>query len=365
MINSIIARFRGKTPNEMNGEEVLIYRRNRRLRNAAIVLLTLLTLVASGAAWYAMEQRNVARQERDTARANLLSLYATQEVATDPTRSFRLAEAVLRQFGPKPEAVTVIFRTFYQAQTYPFYEQWDHVNALTTGAIAPNGAYAAVASETLLTVYTSDGEILGQQEYPQTIVEVKISPDSELIALLDQQGNVTLGDKYGKFLKSLPYSDIDTLQFSPQNVYLLCRKNNWLSFQIFLYHLQQQISQEIQYEGVPNSQMLYGDVIRFAPDASALLLCSHDEACTLYDLTRKSEYRIAGEDLPIAAAFSEDSRWLLLGTQRGLERYDLTTRKRVNVRDEGYLVNPVTALEYLPGKDAFSCRLYQWTAENR
>lgn len=353
IINSITARFRGKTPNEMNGEEVLIYRRNKRLRNIAIVLLTLLTLIASGTAWYAFEQRNSARQERDIARANLLSLYATQEVSHDPTTSFRLAEAVLRQFGSKPEAVSVIFQTFYQTQTYPFYEQWDQVDTLTTGAIAPSSEYVAVASGTRLTMYASDGAMLSQQEYPHAIVEVKISPDAELIAIRDQQGNITLCDKEGNVLKSLPYSDIDALQFSPQTAYLLCRKNSWPSFQIFVYHLQQQTTQEIQYEGVPNSQMLYGDVVRFAPDDSALLLCLHDEVCTLYDLKRNSEVQIESEDLPIAAAFSENARWLLLATQRGLERYDLTTKERVNSRDEGYLVNPVTTLEYLPGKETF------------
>jgi hypothetical protein len=60
-VNAIAARVRGIDPNEMLGEEIRIFRRNRRLRNAAVAALATLTVAAASGAYIAMEQRNVAR----------------------------------------------------------------------------------------------------------------------------------------------------------------------------------------------------------------------------------------------------------------------------------------------------------------
>jgi hypothetical protein len=57
IINDITARFRGKTPAEMNDEQVLTHRKNIRLRNIAVFLLIMLAIISSAAAVYALYQK--------------------------------------------------------------------------------------------------------------------------------------------------------------------------------------------------------------------------------------------------------------------------------------------------------------------
>nr|VFK55900.1 MAG: TIR domain-containing protein [Candidatus Kentron sp. TUN]VFK61940.1 MAG: TIR domain-containing protein [Candidatus Kentron sp. TUN] len=65
-INGIVARFRGIEPNEMLGEEILQYRRNRRLRNGAVAALAMLTML-SGTFWFLADS---ARKEAEHSLAN-------------------------------------------------------------------------------------------------------------------------------------------------------------------------------------------------------------------------------------------------------------------------------------------------------
>ena len=90
IINSLTAKFRGVTPEEINDEEIRVYRRNKRLRNGAIVILLTLLLISAMTTWwalnrnayaqekqrfaesqqrYAEQQERIAQQERDTANA--------------------------------------------------------------------------------------------------------------------------------------------------------------------------------------------------------------------------------------------------------------------------------------------------------
>ncbi|MFC2146077.1 TIR domain-containing protein [Acidobacteriota bacterium] len=66
IVRNITARLRNITPNEMDGEEVKIYRRNRRVRNSATLLLIILTILASGFAWYAIKKQ----EEAEIAKVN-------------------------------------------------------------------------------------------------------------------------------------------------------------------------------------------------------------------------------------------------------------------------------------------------------
>ena len=90
-INALSARFRGVEPEDLNDEEIRVYRRNIRLRNGAILALLTLTVLAgwktidaSNQAKIAEQQSNLAQIERDTAlvaRAKAQSALDTMLVA--------------------------------------------------------------------------------------------------------------------------------------------------------------------------------------------------------------------------------------------------------------------------------------------
>jgi hypothetical protein len=64
IINRITALFRGKTPTEMNDENAMIYRRNKRIQNVTIGVLIILLITTITLVWYAMVQKNRMDEQR-------------------------------------------------------------------------------------------------------------------------------------------------------------------------------------------------------------------------------------------------------------------------------------------------------------
>lgn len=69
-VNAIIAKFRGKTPGEMNDEQVLTHRRNIRLRNIGIGLVAAFALLATFFGDQARRDRNAAERSAAAALAS-------------------------------------------------------------------------------------------------------------------------------------------------------------------------------------------------------------------------------------------------------------------------------------------------------
>jgi len=63
-INSLTARLKGVNPEDLNDEEIRVYRRNIRLRNGAIGVLLTMLLISMGATWWAISQQKIAERER-------------------------------------------------------------------------------------------------------------------------------------------------------------------------------------------------------------------------------------------------------------------------------------------------------------
>ncbi|MGD2091021.1 MAG: TIR domain-containing protein [Candidatus Aminicenantes bacterium] len=64
IIRNITALFRGIVPDEMDGEEVKIYNKNKRIRIAALSILITLTIAALGSAWYALKKQREAEEQK-------------------------------------------------------------------------------------------------------------------------------------------------------------------------------------------------------------------------------------------------------------------------------------------------------------
>lgn len=58
VVNQIVAKLRDCTPEEMNDQEVLQYRRNVRLKNVGLMTLTLLAIIATAFGWIAYRRGN-------------------------------------------------------------------------------------------------------------------------------------------------------------------------------------------------------------------------------------------------------------------------------------------------------------------
>ncbi|MBK7939300.1 MAG: TIR domain-containing protein [Lewinellaceae bacterium] len=78
-INALAARLRGVNPEDLNDEEIQVFRRNIRLRNGAIGVLLAMLGVSVGAAWWAIKQQGIAAT--NASEANKQRLVAEKQTA--------------------------------------------------------------------------------------------------------------------------------------------------------------------------------------------------------------------------------------------------------------------------------------------
>jgi cell division protein FtsL len=98
IINTITAKFRGLTPEQINDEEIKAYRRNRKLRNGAILILSILLLLSSITTWwamdrteYAIEQAEIARQQKKEATNALIDILIQRAAVYTDSRNYNIA----------------------------------------------------------------------------------------------------------------------------------------------------------------------------------------------------------------------------------------------------------------------------------
>ncbi|NIM18359.1 MAG: TIR domain-containing protein [Candidatus Aminicenantes bacterium] len=148
-INDITARFRGKTPAEMNDEQVLTHRRNIRLRNIAVFLLIMLAIISSALARYAFHQKNRADEESKKANARRLAAEAFLELPRDNMKAIRIAEAAYKMGLPDPPARTfqALSEAGYSFFNEPYYRvSLDHRGEVNSAVFSPDGTRILTAS---------------------------------------------------------------------------------------------------------------------------------------------------------------------------------------------------------------------------
>ena len=81
LVATLAAKLHGRPKNELIGEDVREHRRTMRLARSAVAALTMLTIAALGAAWYAFQQRGEAVRQAQIALVRQLNAQA--ELARD------------------------------------------------------------------------------------------------------------------------------------------------------------------------------------------------------------------------------------------------------------------------------------------
>ncbi len=166
---------------DQNGHAHFRKRRARRFSHGVHVSLTLLTLLALGAtvvamyqARHAVEQRNKAEEQQRISRSNELAAYAMMTLETDPTLSFRLAEAAV-QIKPTVNAKMALASTL----PFTFHNSLEgHTERITDAVFPPDGARVLTASDdgTARLWDASSGETLGVREGHTKSVRSSVVP---------------------------------------------------------------------------------------------------------------------------------------------------------------------------------------------
>ena len=256
-VAEIAAALSGRSKDELIGEDVRQYHRTRRLAWSAISALTVLTLASVVAAWFAIQQRNIAESQRAQAveqshialarqlaaqSGSILTQFPDQLplavlLAVESTRTYATGEGNLALRA----ALSLLPRVAYSYR----YEGSDagRVRAL---AFSADGKHLAVARDdgTLDLLATADGTavaVLAHENNPGAIVElpgggvqwkapglgaevtsVAFSPDGKLLVSGDNDKTARIWDAVsGRELRRLAHDDgVSTVAFHPAGTYV-------------------------------------------------------------------------------------------------------------------------------------------------
>lgn len=159
-INSIAARLRGVPPEELNGEEIRVHRRNIRLRNTGIGILVAALVAATGAGFIAWQQKQTAMAERDRARSSALINASAKLRPSDFTLSLGFA-AEAYALRPR-DAREALLRSFYGSDGdigEPYQQRLPHRSAVTAATFSADGELIGTgSSDGFIGLWSVDGK---------------------------------------------------------------------------------------------------------------------------------------------------------------------------------------------------------------
>ncbi|HSZ30685.1 MAG TPA: WD40 repeat domain-containing protein, partial [Pseudonocardiaceae bacterium] len=171
-------------------------RRATRLRRAALVVLSVLALLVSGAAALAFQQRATAQSERDTAIFNQITAQADRLRSTDVSLAAQLDLTAYRMQPKNPDLYTALLTTGNTALSTPLTGHTDWVNSV---AFSPDGHTLASGSsdQTVRLWNVTDPAHPTPLSQPLTghtnaVRAVAFTPDGRILASGSSDGTVRL-----------------------------------------------------------------------------------------------------------------------------------------------------------------------------
>jgi hypothetical protein len=220
IINRIKAHFQGKTPAEMNDENVLIDRRNKRIKNLTIGILTGLFILSIITTWIAIVQKNRADEQYRKAVCNRLASESGLILPTDNVKAIRIAEAAYKISKPSPPAVVVraLSATAYSTRERPFYTaSLNHEGEIQTAVFSPDGSKILTASddETVKLWDLTGKRLADVKEHKDYVTSAVFSPDSSKILAVSDDKTAKLWDLQGHT------GELNSAVFSPDGKWIL------------------------------------------------------------------------------------------------------------------------------------------------
>jgi WD40 repeat protein len=330
----LAAQLHGKEPKDLASEELFAHRKVIMIRNAAIALLTLLFIAASGAAWLAnknaneaTKQKNIAINERNIAQANYLISEAQNLVEDDPTLALRLEEQAMK-LQANPSFVAVANKTYRENFFYKIIGDrrigfnhatftnnaksivtsgsdgimlWDlagkpvkqitnNLAALTLEAASPDGKYIFVTS--------------GKQVNDTTTVDLKnlinvsdiLKNHPDYVRMLDMNGS-TVQEFKGHT------GSITCIAVSPDSKQILTGSFDSTAI---LWNLDGTMVRHFKVDGYINS-------VSFSPDAKYMLIASISNSAKLFNVNGKVVKEFNGDGIVNSAVFSPDGKKIFTG----------------------------------------------------
>ena len=304
LINGIVAKFRGVTPEELNGEEVRIYRRNRRLRNTAIVAISVLTIATSMLAVITTSQRNAALLEL---RANELMTYALQMEDSDHTKAFRLLAKAYETKDTLP--IRKLIYDWYTTKTMYVRELSHPGRGVGKVDWSPNEDIL-VGNGSEATIWKNDGNEYTISPQAQAVVATSFYDEGRKVMTAGFSGVISGWDsKSGEELWGFPVGDqFSDASISPDGKYLVVLTLNSGDLVIRL------ADRKLMFSLNKNSDS--ADAVAFSAD-SKLFAIARKEKVIVYSIDGgepKHKFSDLHRGTVESLAFSSDGRFLVSGS---------------------------------------------------
>ena len=228
IINRITARFRGKTPAEMNDENVLQDRKNKRIKNLAIEILTVLFILSVITTWMAIDQKNRADKQYREAVCNRLASESDLILSKDNIKAIRIAEVAYKISNASPPAAVVraLTAAAYSTRERQFYTVLlNHNGAIRTAVFSHDASMILTASgDNTAKLWDAKGKFLSELKvHTGPVNSAVFSPDGSRILTGFDDKTAKLWNLKGNLLatlKCLPYPVIGAV-FSPDGKRIL------------------------------------------------------------------------------------------------------------------------------------------------
>jgi hypothetical protein len=216
IINGITAKFRGKTPAEMNDEQYLTHRRNIRQKNIGISLVVTFFIIAFIAYLYANQQFNRADRQYKRAESSRLAAESFIELPRDNTKAIRIAEAAYEKGLPDPplRAYQALAAAGYSVYEEPFYiANLKHKAMVYSAVFSPDGTRILTASyDGTAKLWDIQGNLLADLNKHKNVVwSAVFSPDGTRILTTSADGTAKvwyIPEAIYQWLKTAPISKL-------------------------------------------------------------------------------------------------------------------------------------------------------------
>jgi WD40 repeat protein len=314
------AAIQGRQPEELDGDDLRVFRRNRTIARAGVAALALLTVASVIAAYVAITQSRESMSRE-------LAMYAVQQLDTDPELSLRLAMHAMESARTQ-QAEDALRRALGESQvltTIPLGTQVTHV------------AYTALGRNVLLVggrdVWLAGPGAPVRFAHPALVWSAELSGDNTLVATGAWDGKARVWDaRDGRLVAEMqagvPKSGapanawiVEEAHFNADATRLVTSGGDPASEDSKQARVWDARTGRLLATLVGHTQSV--DAVAVSPDGSKVATGGWDRSVRIWNATTGAlEHALAGHVAAISELrFSPDGRWLFSGSR------DLTVRK--------------------------------------
>ena len=323
IINRITAKFRGVSPEEINDEEIKVYRRNRQLRNGAMITLSILFIIAlfsSLLAWrqtqLAVKRELAAKLQTRIARSNELASAARQIYLEDQTYAFSIANFAWEHQQTEESALAISYITGNPKTSFYQTVLEGHPTQVTAVEVTPDGQNILTAGfDGTVRIWDYKGKELKLINLPYAALGLKLLEDGEHFLAGLSGGDLQLWQKGGNLLQSVSLSRETSALISNEDIIVTPDGNKVISRnsngQLVILDIFGDFTPRVLVE---KSEAAYTS-FDLSPDGSTIAIGQSDGRIQLLDYKSKREKKRfkAHDDFVLALKFSPDGKYLLSG----------------------------------------------------